>query len=70
MTSNVTEAEMLHLRLIELRTEDGNLDSAIDQLDHVAHEDLLLTRRLKKRRLALKDRIMALERVVEPGDSA
>lgn len=70
MTSNVTEAEMLHLRLIELRTEDGNLDSAIDQLDHVAHEDLLLTRRLKKRRLASKDRIMALERVVEPGDFA
>ncbi|HLW05122.1 MAG TPA: DUF465 domain-containing protein [Azoarcus sp.] len=70
MSSNLTEFETLRARLVELRAEHGDLDSAIDQLDKVPPEDMLLTRRLKKRRLALKDRIRALERIIEPGDFA
>ncbi|AUN94955.1 DUF465 domain-containing protein [Pseudazoarcus pumilus] len=70
MSEHDAEAETFRLRLEELREEHRDLDAAIDRLAAAPVEDVLLLRRLKKRKLALKDRITALERVVEPGDFA
>lgn len=62
--------ESLVERLESLRGEHRDLDSAINELDRVQVEDELLLRRLKKRRLALKDRIRTLEQLLEPDAPA
>ena len=49
-------------RLIELRIEHADLDAAIDRMSHAPELDELTLRRLKKRRLALRDEITRLER--------
>jgi hypothetical protein len=59
-------------RLIELRMAHADLDAAIDRLadaDTVPQDELML-RRLKKRRLALRDEIARVERSVEPQEPA
>jgi len=57
-------------RLIELRMEHADLDDLIDRnaLDHPADE--LILRRLKKRRLALRDQIARLENQLDPPEPA
>lgn len=57
-------------RLIELRIEHADLDSLIDRarLDHP--DDELSLRRLKKRRLLLRDQISRLECLLEPPEPA
>ena len=57
-------------RLIELRIEHGDLDSLIDQavVEHPADE--LVVRRLKKRRLLLRDMIARLEAQLDPPEPA
>jgi hypothetical protein len=57
-------------RLIELRIEHADLDSLIDRTDEETQVDDLLLRRLKKRRLALRDMIARLEREIEPPEPA
>jgi hypothetical protein len=47
--------------LIELRIEHADLNALIDKAVHAALLDELLLRRLKKRRLQLRDRISRLE---------
>lgn len=56
--------------LAELRAEHRDLDAAIGRLDAAPPDDELLIRRLKKRKLHLKDRIAALERMLEPDELA
>jgi hypothetical protein len=53
-----------------LRTEHRDLDQAIADLHAVQGGDELLLRRLKKRKLMLRDRIDQLERMLEPDDLA
>ena len=54
-------------QLIELRIEHAELDSLIDQSSATRLEDDDLTlRRLKKRRLALRDQIIRLEAAIDP----
>ena len=54
-------------QLIELRIEHAELDSLIDQSAVVRLEDDDLTlRRLKKRRLLLRDQISRLEADIDP----
>ena len=62
----------LSRQLIELRIEHADLDATIDRLGDEAMppQDDLLLRRLKKRRLALRDRITRLEQVLEPQEPA
>jgi hypothetical protein len=48
-------------QLIELRMEHADLDAMIDRLAEQNPVDELLMRRLKKRRLALRDQIARLE---------
>jgi hypothetical protein len=60
----------LQRRLIELRIEHGDLDAMIDRAGAQAPEDELLIKRLKKRRLALRDQIAALELALSPQEPA
>ena len=57
-------------RLIELRIEHADLDALIDTAAHAAPLDELLLRRLKKRRLQLRDEIARLEVALDPKDPA
>ena len=62
--------EVLQARLVELRTEHRDLDEAISRLTLVPSEDELMLRRLKKRKLLIKDRISTLERMLGPDEYA
>jgi hypothetical protein len=57
-------------RLIELRMEHADLDAHIDALVSQAGSDELMLRRLKKRRLMLRDMIAHLELVLDPKEPA
>lgn len=60
-------------RLIELRIEHADLDSAIDQMPASGLSgpvDDLALRRLKKRRLRLRDEIARLELALDPPEPA
>jgi hypothetical protein len=57
-------------RLIELRIEHADLDNLIDRtIDDPAGDELVL-RRLKKRRLLLRDQITRIEAELEPQQPA
>lgn len=60
------DPEVLKSRLAELAVEHRDLDLTIDRLMATPSEDQLLLRRLKKRKLLLKDRISQLQRLLEP----
>ena len=57
-------------RLIELRIEHGDLDSLIDQAALTLPDDELSVRRLKKRRLMLRDQIARIEAELDPPEPA
>lgn len=57
-------------RLIELRIEHADLDVLIDRMSQGSEIDELLMRRLKKRRLGLRDEIARLERELTPDEPA
>jgi hypothetical protein len=57
-------------RLIELRIEHADLDSLIDQAVLLRADDELSLRRLKKRRLLLRDRISQIEAELDPPEPA
>jgi hypothetical protein len=53
-------------RLIELRIEHADLDAMIDRASGETPVDELMMRRLKKRRLALRDEMARIERDLTP----
>lgn len=59
----MTEEEEQEIRqeLVRLRQEHRDLDTAIDALAATGRADHLTIQRLKKRKLAIKDRIQHLE---------
>lgn len=57
-------------RLIELRMEHADLDALLDRTALVTPVDELMVRRLKKRRLALRDEIARIERDLSPNEPA
>jgi hypothetical protein len=57
-------------RLIELRMEHADLDNLIDQATATLPEDELSLRRLKKRRLMLRDQIAQIEAELDPPEPA
>lgn len=59
-------SENLRSRLQELRVEHRDLDEAINRLMALPPPDELMLRRLKKRKLQLKDRISLIESMLEP----
>lgn len=56
--------------LIELRMEHADLDNLIDRAGEQAMVDDLTIRRLKKRRLLLRDQIAQLELMLDPKEPA
>ena len=56
--------------LIELRIEHGDLDNLIDRAAVEHPDDDLALRRLKKRRLLLRDQIARLEVQLDPPEPA
>lgn len=60
----------LRAKLHALQVEHRDLDQVIAQLQASPPPDVLMLRRLKKRKLLLKDKIFALERMLEPDESA
>lgn len=65
---NPSDEEIADIRaqLNELQIEHRDLDLVIDHLTLNPPPDQLLIRRLKKRKLQLKDRITLLERMLVP----
>ncbi len=66
--TELTEAEMLLLkdRITTLRIEHRDLDEVIDRLASDSVQDDLQLRRLKRRKLMIKDQITQLERQLVP----
>jgi hypothetical protein len=58
--------EQVHARVIELEIEHRDLDAAIDHLAEAVSADDLQLRRLKKRKLQLKDQIIQLKMQLVP----
>ena len=58
--------EAVHARQGGLRIEHRDLDEAINRLMLAPPDDQLMLRRLKKRKLLIKDRISQLERMLDP----
>jgi hypothetical protein len=50
--------------------EHGDLDALIDRAAETAPTDELMIRRLKKKRLSLRDMIARLERDLQPDEPA
>jgi hypothetical protein len=53
-------------RIVELKMEHRDLDTAIDRLAADSAHDEQQLRRLKRRKLLLKDQIARLEREIDP----
>ena len=62
-TEDVAELEA---ELARLQQEHRDLDAAIEALERMVAGDQLQIQRLKKRKLALKDRIRTLEDQITP----
>lgn len=56
----------LQTLLTELKIEHHDLDASLLRLEETPPHDDLMLRRLKKRKLLLKDRIAAIERLLGP----
>ncbi len=56
----------LQERLAVLQLEHRDLDSAIEQIQHSPDSDELAVRRMKRRKLLLKDQIARLVRELDP----
>jgi hypothetical protein len=64
------EIQALRQQLDELRLEHRDLDDVINHLNHSAYPDQLQLRRLKKRKLRLKDMIQLIESRLIPDIDA
>ena len=62
----MTEEEELRQKLSELVEEHRDLDSAINALEEAIVPDQLQIRRMKKRKLGLKDQISSIEDMLIP----
>jgi len=60
----------LQMHILELESEHRELDHLIDTLDSSVARDDLAIRRLKKRKLAIKDQIRTLTQQLTPSEPA
>ena len=60
------DPKILQILLTELKVEHRDLDASIGHFELTPSPDELMLRRIKKRKLALKDRIAAIERLLGP----
>lgn len=66
VSSRMDHLEVLRVKLEMLKREHRDLDIAIEAMQETGHLDALRLKRLKKQKLALKDRIAALEDEITP----
>ena len=64
MNQALENAMSLHTRLDTLRAEHRELDDTLSRLCLNPADDELVVRRIKKRRLMLRDRISLIERLL------
>jgi len=64
--ANMGDTEILTRRIAELQLEHRDLDLVIETLAHDPTHDQLQIRRLKKRKLQIKDAIMLLQMQLTP----
>ena len=64
--TELTQDEMLGIKLEVLRREHRDLDQAIHALEETGRPDVLTLRRLKKQKLFLKDKIVRIEDMLIP----
>ena len=64
--SEIDNIDGLRMGLQELRVEHRDLDAAIHRLMDTPPSDELMLRRLKERKLQLKDKIALIEGMLEP----
>ena len=60
------EDKSIQRRILELQTEHRDLDEIVDKLSSAKDVDQLLVRRMKKRKLQLKDQITRLKSKLIP----
>ena len=65
-SAKMDQIEVLRIELAVLRQEHRDLDDAITAQQDRQAADVLAIKRLKKQKLALKDKIVALEDKVTP----
>ncbi|MCX9156119.1 YdcH family protein [Niveibacterium sp. 24ML] len=70
MNDTFESVTSLRARLDVLLSEHRDLDDAITRLHERPPTDELLVRRLKKRKLFIKDRILLIERLLDPDELA
>ena len=70
MSLNEEEIQQARFDLIELRIEHRDLDHAIEEMMQNPYADQLRLRRMKKRKLKLKDNIRRLESMIIPDIDA
>ena len=72
MTQSSDPAELARMarRVVELRLEHRDLDTAIGRLQTDIEADELALKRLKKRKLLLKDQISWIENALIPDEPA
>lgn len=64
------ELARLHQRVVELKQEHRDLDAAIARLQADIDADELSVKRLKKRKLQIKDSIARMESALIPDEPA
>lgn len=65
-SSKMESEEIMKVELEVLKREHRDLDDAINALEETQRADQLRLRRLKKQKLALKDRIAVIEDKLTP----
>jgi len=65
-SARMEQLEVLRMQLGVLRQEHRDLDDAIRALEGTGTADMLSVKRLKKQKLALKDKIAVIEDRVTP----
>lgn len=65
-SAKMEQFEVLRIELAVLRQEHRDLDAAIHALHERGVPDMLTLQRLKRQKLALKDKIAALEDRITP----
>ncbi len=70
MTLNEEQNEEIRQRLEALRQEHRDLDNAIERMGEGSYVNELQLKRMKRRKLLLKDRISQLENMLIPDLNA
>lgn len=65
-SSRMNPNDVARVKLEVLKREHGDLDAAISAMQQTGFTDALQLQRLKRQKLALKDRIALLEDMITP----